>query len=131
VGDTDHEVFESWLAAYGSAWETRDPRAAADLFSEDATYRETPFDEPARGRKAIADYWARVTSGHEGVRFGQEILAVADDTGIARWWASFRSTSSGEPGELDGIFVIRMGADGLCKEFREWWHYRERDVERG
>jgi len=130
VSATDHEAFESWLAAYGRAWEARDPRAAAELFSEAATYRETPFEEPARGRKAIADYWSRVTSGHERVRFGHEILAVADDTGIARWRASFRSTSSGRPVELDGIFVIRMGADGRCKEFREWWHYRERDVER-
>jgi hypothetical protein len=131
VSATDHEAFDSWLAAYGRAWEARDPRAASELFSETTTYRETPFEEPARGRKAIADYWSRVTSGHEGVRFGHEILAVADDTGIARWWASFRSISSGKPVELDGIFVVHMDADGLCEEFREWWHYRERDVERG
>lgn len=131
MGDTDREAFESWLAAYGRAWEARDPRAAADLFSEDATYRETPFDESARGREAIADYWSRVIAGHEGVRFGYEILAVADDRGIARWWASIRSIRPGKPVELDGIFVLRMGADSLCEEFREWWHYRERDVERG
>jgi uncharacterized protein (TIGR02246 family) len=131
MGDTDREAFDSWLTAYGRAWEARDPQAAADLFSEDATYRETPFDEPARGREAIAEYWSRVTAGHDGVRFGYEILAVADDTGIARWWASFQSIRSGKPVELDGIFVVLMDADGRCKKFREWWHYRERDVERG
>jgi hypothetical protein len=45
---------------------------------------------------------------------------LAGDTGIARWWASFESVRSGKSVELDGIFVVRMGADGLCGEFGEW-----------
>ena len=129
MSDKNHRTFDSWLRAYGRAWETRDPSAAAELFTEDATYQETPFDEPARGREAIAKYWSRVTAGQEGVRFGHEILAMADDVGIARWWASFESVRSDTAVELDGIFVIRMDADGRCEEFREWWHLREHDAE--
>jgi hypothetical protein len=72
----DEEKFDFWLEAYGRAWENRDPAAAAELFSENATYRETPFDEPARGREAIFDYWARATAGQDGVRFGHEVLMV-------------------------------------------------------
>lgn len=128
--DENHRTFDSWLQAYGRAWETRDPAAAADLFSEDATYRETPFDEPARGREAISEYWARVTAEQEGIRLGHEILMVADGTGIARWRASFLRIRSGSPVELDGIFVVRMDARGRCEEFREWWHSRENDTER-
>lgn len=117
--------FDSWLHAYGRAWETKDPEAAAELFSEDASYRETPFEEPARGRGAIAEYWSSVTSGQEGVRFDYEVLAVEGDVGIARWWASFGSLRLGTPVELDGIFVVRMDAEGeRCEEFREWWHLR-------
>jgi nuclear transport factor 2 (NTF2) superfamily protein len=82
---TDHKTFDSWLAAYGDAWEARDPRAAAELFGEEATYRETPFAEPARGREAITEYWSRVTREHQQVRYDHEILAVAEDMGIARW----------------------------------------------
>jgi hypothetical protein len=77
----DEEKFDFWLEAYGRAWENRDP-AAVELFSENATYQETPFDEPARGREAIAGYWARVTAGQEGVRFGHEVLMVSGDTGV-------------------------------------------------
>jgi hypothetical protein len=128
---TDSETFDSWLGAYGHAWETRDPRAAAKLFSEKATYRETPCEKLLHGREAIAEYWSRVTRGHQGVRLDHEILAVTDEMGIARWRASFDSVQSEGRVELDGISVVGMGADGLCKEFREWWHYRERDVERG
>ena len=125
------ETFDSWLQAYGRAWESKDPAAAAELFSDDATYRETPFDEPARGRESIAEYWARVTARQEAIRFCHEVLMVAGDMGIARWWASFRRIRSGTPVELDGVFVIRMDADGRCEEFREWWHLREQGPERG
>lgn len=38
----DRETF-----ACGHAWEARDHRAATGHFSENATYRETPFEEPA------------------------------------------------------------------------------------
>jgi hypothetical protein len=58
-------------------------------------------------------------------------LKVADDRGIARWWVSFLSMRSGAPVELEGMFVIRMDADGRCEEFREWWHLREHDPESG
>ena len=56
----DSGVLGRWLDAYGRAWETKDPEAAADLFAEDATYHETPFDEPMRGRAEISGYWSDV-----------------------------------------------------------------------
>lgn len=83
----DEEMFASWLEAYKRAWENRDPAAATELFSENATYQETPFDEPARGREAIFEYWARATAGQQGVRFGHEVLMAAGDVGVARWRA--------------------------------------------
>ena len=59
------------------------------------------------------------------MRFGHEVLMVAGATGVARWWASFKSIRSGTSVELDGIIFVRMDADGRCEEFREWWHFRE------
>ncbi|MGH6609432.1 MAG: hypothetical protein ACRECQ_04160 [Burkholderiaceae bacterium] len=50
------DSFERWLQAYKRAWEERDPNAAATIFAADATYRETPFDPPMYGRKAICEY---------------------------------------------------------------------------
>ena len=26
---------------------------------------------------------------------------------------------------LDGVFLARLGVDGRCTEFREWWHKQE------
>ncbi len=119
------ETFESWLDAYGRAWETQDQQAAADLFTDDATYQETPFDEPVRGPLAIAEYWSAAVRSQDQVRFGFEILATTQDMGIARWWASFVSIPSKMQVKLDGIFVVSLDAKNRCKTFREWWHAQE------
>src|SRR2546429_1566112 len=51
------ETAATWLRAYVRAWETYDPDAVADLFSDDATYSYFPYDEPIRGRLAIVASW--------------------------------------------------------------------------
>ncbi|MCI0402544.1 MAG: nuclear transport factor 2 family protein [Acidobacteria bacterium] len=123
---SDQSTFEAWLQAYGRAWESRDPDAAAALFAEDATYHETPFGEPLRGRAKIREYW---TGAQEEVRFGYELLAVTSNTGIAHWRPSFRMIGSGKRVQLDGIMVITLDGTGRCLMFREWWHKAENKSE--
>jgi hypothetical protein len=119
------EGFRAWLEAYGRAWEGRDPGAAAGLFAEEATYQETPFDAPLRGRDAIRGYWAEVPRSQEAIRFGFDVAAVSGESGIALWRASFTRVPSGRRVDLDGVLLATFGADGLCESFREWWHRRE------
>jgi SnoaL-like domain len=115
-------AFASWLEAYGRAWTSRDPQAAADLYTERGTYQVTPFVEPMRGRQAILDYWTHVTQTEQDIQFGYEILSVSPDQGIARWWASFVIVPPGLPTKLDGIFLISLDENGRCHSLREWWH---------
>ncbi len=42
----DYSSFKTWFETLGRAWENRDPHAAAELFTENASYHENPFDEP-------------------------------------------------------------------------------------
>jgi hypothetical protein len=116
---------EDWLERYGRAWSERDPDAAARLFSETATYHETPFDPPAVGRDAIRLYWADVPLTQADISFRGRILAVAGQTAIAAWKATFTRRHTGAQVELDGIFLLRFDDRGLCDELREWWHRRE------
>jgi SnoaL-like protein len=121
----DHATFKNWLDAYGRAWESRNPQAAAELFAEDGSYQVTPFVAPHCGRQAIFDYWVQVTQTEEDIRFGYEILAVTPDFGIARWWASFVRVPPGLKTRLDGIFLISLDAAGLGKSLKEWWHKQQ------
>ena len=118
-------AFASWLDAYGRAWTSRDPQAAADLFTEGGAYQVTPFVEPMRGRQAILDYWTHVTQTEKEVQFGYEILSVTLEQGIARWWASFVIVPPGLQTKLDGIFLISLDENGRCHSLREWWHKQQ------
>lgn len=122
----NRELFQTWIDTLGRAWENRDPQAAADLFTEDATYQENPFDEPMRGRAAIYDYWAALPREQQDIRVRLEIAEVTPTTGIARWTANFVRVPSGQRAHLEGVFVASFKTDERrAHAFREWWQARE------
>jgi hypothetical protein len=100
-----------------------DPEAAVELFTPDATYRETPFEEVMRGRDAIHAYWSEIPDYHKDVSFGSEVLVVQSDLAVAHWWVSLFRVKSGERARSDGIFLLEFDqGSGLCRSLREWWH---------
>jgi hypothetical protein len=113
------EELDSWLRAYGAAWEARDGERAAALFAEDGLYCWGPLEPPLRGRDAIVARWTQATTGQRDVAFRHEILGVDGDRGFSRWWCSF--DLSGSRFELDGVFVLDFADDGLCTQLQEWW----------
>ena len=121
----NRSAFAEWLDAYKLAWESTDPRKAAALFTPDAVYEETPFDEPMRGLEAIRRYWqAGAQDAQRSIRFTYEIYTVDGDVGLCRWHCDFERVPSGERVELDGIFRCVFAPDGKCRHFQEWWHRR-------
>ncbi|MEJ2007678.1 MAG: nuclear transport factor 2 family protein [Acidobacteriota bacterium] len=119
------ETLESWLRAYGAAWEERNAQAAVDLFAEDAVYSVLPFTSPLRGRIELLKYWKHVTSSQQQIHFDFEILAAGPAEGVVHWWASFLRPSESKRLQLDGIFVVSLDSEGRCTRFQEWWHKRE------
>jgi len=119
-------AFRSWLDAYGQAWESRNPDAAAALFTENGTYQVTPFLEPMSGRDAIFKYWSEVARTEENIRFGYEILLATTALNIAKWSASFVRVPPGLQTQLDGIFLISLDEEGRCTSLQEWWHKQQK-----
>ncbi len=118
----EESAFTAWLEAYKAAWQTRDPAAAAALFTPAASYHEMPFDPPIEGTEGIAAYWAKAVAGQKDVRFTYEILACAGDEGICHWHCAFSGTAGGETIELDGILRCRFADPDHVDRFQEWWH---------
>ena len=112
-----------WLDRYRVAWETRDPEAAAALFTDDARYREEPYAEPFVGRAGVREYWARVTAAQEDVVFRSGTPLTVGDHAAVEWWVTFRS--GGADVTLAGEFWLAFDADGLCRDLREYWHFGE------
>jgi hypothetical protein len=124
--DTRHD-YADWLERYRQAWIARDAEAAGRLFTEDAVYREQPFQAPFAGRAAIEDYWRRVTESQTRVelRYGR---AVVDGRRLAvEWWANLETT--GGPITLAGEFLLRFAENGDCRELREYWLLTQARVE--
>ena len=94
------------------------------LFTDDATYRETPFDQVMTGRQAIRAYWQEeVLEAQDDISFGSEILHVAGDRAFVNWWCFYLRVRDGARFRLDGAFDLEFDPDtGLCRSLREWWH---------
>jgi ketosteroid isomerase-like protein len=117
----DGARLQSWLDAYVEAWRSYDRDAIAALFADDASYAYHPYDEPLRGRDAIAESW----------------LSEQDAPGS--WEASYRplmidghrAIAAGETRYADGnvysnLFVLRFAGDGRCSEFVEYYVHHPR-----
>lgn len=125
----DKQDVQHWLDRYGDAWTKGDPEKIVPLFTETASYRETPFDEAMRGREAIKRYWQEgAADAQEHVEFSSQVWAVDGDTAVAGWQAKFTRKPSGKKVKLDGTFRLKLSdvsGSLLCESLEEWWHRQE------
>jgi ketosteroid isomerase-like protein len=118
----DRNSVSQWLQDYVAAWKSYDPEAIRALFSEQATYRYNPYDEPVRGREAIvanwlenrdrpntyaADYQPVAVEGPTAVANGRTLYYAADGKAVQR--------------QYDNIFVMQFDGEGRCSDFCEWF----------
>ena len=122
----EHEYVD-WLERYRRAWIERNAEAASRLFTEDAIYREQPFQPAFVGRAAIRDYWARVTASQTSVelRYGRSV--VEGQRVAVEWWANLQTADG--PLTLAGEFLLRFADHGECEELREYWLLTQSRVE--
>ena len=118
VAEAAHTSIEAWVEAYEHAWRTAGTESLRELFTEDATYRMSPYEEPAAGLAAIAELWEREREGpDEPFEMRHEIVAVEGDTAVVRVEVRY-----GGPERLQyrDLWIVRLAADGRCREFEEW-----------
>jgi len=112
----DRVAVETWIGAYERAWRTAGTKTLAELFSDDASYRMSPYEEPARGLDAIGELWEGERVGaDEEFELRSEVVAVDGDIAVARIEVDY-----GTGAEYRDLWLIRFGADGRCREFEEW-----------
>jgi ketosteroid isomerase-like protein len=126
VAEAVHASIEEWVEGYERAWRSAVTESLRELFAEDATYRMSPYEEPARGIAAIAELWEREREGpDEPFEMRHAIVAVEGDTAVVRVEVQY-----GGPERLQyrDLWVVRFAADGRCLEFEEWPFWPERGV---
>jgi SnoaL-like domain len=124
----DRQQVAAWLDAYSQAWRSYDPRAIGELFSSDAQYAYSPWDEPVRGREAIVASWLE-DKDEPGTYDGRyEPLAVDGDLAVATGRSRYLDADGAVEREYSNMFVLRFDAEGRCREFREWYMLRRDDA---
>jgi ketosteroid isomerase-like protein len=117
----DREALRSWLDRYEAAWRSNDARTVRALFTDDATYRWHPWDEPARGADAITHAWLEEPDEPDSWTLTCEPVAVDGDTGVAQCVTTYAATANEPARTYHNIFLVRLTDDGRASEFTEFF----------
>jgi hypothetical protein len=113
---TSRASVEAWIEAYQRAWRTAGTGMLLELFTEEASYRMCPYEEPAVGLAAIGELWERERAGpDEEFEMSHEIVAVDGDTAVARIEVAYATGA-----QYRDLWVIRFAEEGRCRAFEEW-----------
>jgi len=121
---TDRATVSRWLAGYEAAWRSPGTAGLAGLFTDDATYLQSPYEPPVTGLDAIKRMWEEERDSPDEI-FTLVTGIVAVDGLMAVVRADVRY---GDPliQEYRDLWVIRFAADGRCAWFEEWPYWPER-----
>jgi ketosteroid isomerase-like protein len=115
---TDRAAVSRWLASYEAAWRAPGTEGLAGVFTDDASYRQSPYMEPVVGLDAIRRMWGQEREGPDEVfTLATQIVAVDGAMGVVRAEVGYGNPVSQEYRDL---WLIRLGEDGRCSWFEEW-----------
>jgi ketosteroid isomerase-like protein len=121
---TERAAVSRWLAAYEAAWRAPGTADLARLFTQDATYLQSPYEQPVTGLDAIGRMWEREREGPgEVFTLATDILAVDGPVAVVRAEVGYGDPPSQEYRDL---WVIRFAGDGRCTWFEEWPYWPEK-----
>ena len=129
MGVTDRSAVHRWVAGYELAWRSSGTDGLSALFTADATYAHSPYEEPVVGIHAISKMWDDDRDGPDEVfTLSTEIVAVEGDTAVVRAVVRY-----GEPirQEYHDLWLIRFDAGGRCAWFEEWPYWPGRPYSAG
>jgi ketosteroid isomerase-like protein len=123
----DRAAFAAWIEAYERLWRAPGTAGLRELFTADATYLHSPYEDPIAGLAAIEHDWETERDGAgEAFTMAARVVAVDGDTGVAKVLVRY-----GDPvhQEYLDLWLVRFAADGRCSAFEEWpfwpdqaWH---------
>jgi ketosteroid isomerase-like protein len=114
----DRDDVMRWVAGYERAWREGDLAGVEALFTEDARYRPSPYEESEVGHDAIKAFW--LADEGRSFTFSAEPVAVEGDRAVVRAEVGY-----GDPGaqEYRDLWVLEFAEDGRVQDFEEWAYW--------
>jgi len=120
---TDRARVRQWLADYEAAWRAPGTEDLARIFTADATYLQSPYEQPVTGLDAIRRMWDEERERPDEVfSLATEILAVDGPVAVVRAEVHYGDPV---PQEYRDLWILRIGEDGRCTWFEEWPYWPE------
>jgi ketosteroid isomerase-like protein len=107
-----------WVDGYIDAWRAEDAGGVERLFTEDARYRRSPYEESEVGHDAIKAFWLDDA--------GEVFTAIAEPIAVEGRQAVVRvEVRYGQPidQEYRDLWVLEFAADGRVRDFEEWAYW--------
>lgn len=107
-----------WVAAYERGWRAEDPSAVEALFTPDARYRPSPYEDSQVGHAAIKAFW--LDDAGEVFTVTAWPVAVEGQAAVVRVDVAY-----GDPvrQEYRDVWLLRFAADGRIEDFEEWAYW--------
>jgi hypothetical protein len=113
----DRAAVKNWVDGYERAWRTPGTGTLGEIFTEDALYRTSPYEDPARGLDQIAQLWVREREGpDEQFDMASEVIAVEGHRAVVYVEVYYGKTGN----DWRDLWVLTFAADGRCSQFEEW-----------
>ena len=114
----DRDSVVQWVAQYERAWRDGDVSAVRRLFTDDARYRRSPYEDPAVGPDAIGAFW--LDDAGRTFTVVAEPVAVDGRDAVVRLEVRYREPVDQEYRDL---WVLRFAPDGRVEDFEEWAYW--------
>jgi len=112
---SDADRVTAWIDGYVRAWNSNDPADIGALFTDDARYYTAPYRPPWRGRDEVIREWLARRDEPGETTFEWKPVVVTDEVAVVQGTTRYPEQT------YSNLWVIRLDADGRCREFTEWW----------
>ncbi len=111
----------AWVAGYEQAWRDRDLEAVGSLFTDDAQYWPSPYEEPKVGLEAIRAFW--LDDEDDVFAMDAEPVAVEGRQAVVRVEVRYGDPTAQEYRDL---WVLSFADDGRVARFEEWAYWPDK-----
>ncbi|ACQ81572.1 conserved hypothetical protein [Beutenbergia cavernae DSM 12333] len=114
----DRAQVMAWVAEYERYWRSAELAGVERLFTPDARYRPSPYEESEVGHDAIKAFWADDAGLDFTVR--AEPVAVDGATAVVRLEVRYGDPA---PQEYRDLWLLTFAEDGRVADFEEWAYW--------
>jgi hypothetical protein len=106
-----------WVHRYEAAWRAPGVAALVELFTEDVSYRPSPWARPLNGVSALGGFWESERSGpDEEFVMTSDVVAVEGPVAVVRVAVRYGAPDV----RWRDLWVLTFAEDGRCQAFEEW-----------